>query len=131
MASPAKKRKLNSDGKKTVVPSRGLEYFFAKQRQASASSPGPASQNNNQSDEKSEGSLTDEELARKLQAEWDAEARSEQGQEREQQVAKPVVKDPPDAVNVTRASTPIPITKPSLPSLPNAQAGKASTTLSL
>lgn len=68
MASPAKKRKLNSDSKQ---PSKGLEYFFAKQKQ-NAPDPVP---------EKPEGQVatpteqeqTDEELARKLQAEWDEE----------------------------------------------------------
>lgn len=65
MASPAKKRKLNSDSKQ---PPKGLEYFFAKQKQ-NASDPisekpdGPVETPNQQE-------LTDEELARKLQAEW-------------------------------------------------------------
>jgi len=76
MASPAKKRKLNSDSKQTSIPTRGLEYFFAKQRQngtsgelkkaGAAPSEGPISGSG-------EKSMTDEELARKLQAEWDAE----------------------------------------------------------
>ncbi|KAL2174916.1 putative DNA ligase I [Thermothelomyces heterothallicus CBS 202.75] len=76
MSSPAKKRKLNSSGKQNPVPAKGLEYFFSKQKQAGTSS-------NNTSKEQSavavepgqnnEGPLTDEELARKLQAEWDAE----------------------------------------------------------
>ncbi|KAJ0117469.1 DNA ligase 1 [Diaporthe amygdali] len=68
MASPAKKRKLNGDSKQ---PSKGLEYFFAKQKQ-NAPEPipekpdGPVATPN-------ERELTDEELARKLQAEWDQE----------------------------------------------------------
>lgn len=68
MASPAKKRKLNSDSKQ---PSKGLEYFFAKQKQ-NAPDPvpekpdGPVGTPNEQEQ-------TDEELARKLQAEWDQE----------------------------------------------------------
>ncbi|KAK0649557.1 DNA ligase I [Cercophora newfieldiana] len=93
MASPAKKRKLNSDAKKTAIPSRGLEYFFAKQTQNAApknpqsSSSAPASSegiSGKTSPHPTAGSsqpppddashLTDEELARKLQAEWDAEA---------------------------------------------------------
>lgn len=64
MASPAKKRKLNSDSKQ---PPKGLEYFFAKQKQnapdpVSEKPDGPATPNHQE--------LTDEELARKLQAEW-------------------------------------------------------------
>ncbi|KAL2266720.1 hypothetical protein VTJ83DRAFT_6072 [Remersonia thermophila] len=74
MGSPAKKRKLNSDVNPKSGPTRGLEYFFAKQR--AATTPDPAS---NQAapaqPAASKETLTDEELARKLQAEWDAEAR--------------------------------------------------------
>ncbi|KAI0143649.1 ATP-dependent DNA ligase [Xylariaceae sp. FL1272] len=75
MPSPAKKRKLNGDSKSSL-PSRGLEYFFAKQnKQNGSESP---SQNQSVSAtglEKSveEHEMTDEELARKLQAEWDRE----------------------------------------------------------
>ncbi|EJT82486.1 DNA ligase 1 [Gaeumannomyces tritici R3-111a-1] len=56
MRSPAKKRKLNSVDSKP--PTRKLDYFFAKQTQ-----PAPAATKNEQV-------LSDEELARKLQAEW-------------------------------------------------------------
>lgn len=75
MASPAKKRKLNPD---TKQPARGLEYFFAKQKQ-NAPAPGDQSQRNyaqaeSASIDRSNGhELTDEELARKLQAQWDHE----------------------------------------------------------
>ncbi|KAK3386391.1 ATP-dependent DNA ligase [Sordaria brevicollis] len=81
MSSPAKKRKLNSGAKQSSsVPSRGLEYFFAKQKQNGASKessalpkePGPQPIKQGSSEEQ----LTDEELARKLQAEWDAEAKA-------------------------------------------------------
>lgn len=75
MASPAKKRKLNSDAKS---PAKGLEYFFAKQKQNAAVSVA-----NQQKDavkpseetfvERPDHELNDEELARKLQAEWDQE----------------------------------------------------------
>ncbi|ROV88854.1 hypothetical protein VMCG_10172 [Cytospora schulzeri] len=72
MASPAKKRKLNSDVKQ---PSKGLEYFFAKQKQTSASPlpekpDGPVE---TPAEPTEEEDLTDEQLARKLQAEWDQE----------------------------------------------------------
>ncbi|KAI1174772.1 ATP-dependent DNA ligase [Nemania sp. FL0916] len=75
MPSPAKKRKLNSDSK-SGLPSRGLEYFFTKQKdqnganflqpegETSASDVAPTAQDHE---------MTDEELARKLQAEWDRE----------------------------------------------------------
>ncbi|EMT68599.1 DNA ligase 3 [Fusarium odoratissimum] len=52
MPSPTKKRKLNN-GTKSSTPARGLEYFFSKQKQNDTDS--------------------NEELARKLQAEWDQE----------------------------------------------------------
>lgn len=65
MASPAKKRKLNSDSKQ---PSKGLEYFFAKQKQ-NAPDPVP-DKPEEQVATPNEQELTDEELARKLQAEW-------------------------------------------------------------
>lgn len=65
MASPAKKRKLNSDSKQ---PSKGLEYFFAKQKQ---NAPDPVPEKpGEQATTSNEQELTDEELARKLQAEW-------------------------------------------------------------
>ncbi|KAI1634541.1 DNA ligase 1 [Biscogniauxia mediterranea] len=73
MSSPAKKRKLN-DSKPTAVPSRGLEYFFSKQRK---NGPNAAISTNNALDNGSSSQandMTDEELARKLQAEWDLEA---------------------------------------------------------
>ncbi|OTA92473.1 hypothetical protein M434DRAFT_74606 [Hypoxylon sp. CO27-5] len=80
MPSPAKKRKLNnSSAKSSGLPSRGLEYFFSKQKQnvdsskevqeAKRASEPPLAQDENHE-------MTDEELARKLQAEWDKEAES-------------------------------------------------------
>ncbi|KAI0968383.1 hypothetical protein F4678DRAFT_442883 [Xylaria arbuscula] len=73
MPSPAKKRKLNGDSKNNL-PSRGLEYFFAKQR--NQHEPGSPLANQNKPDE-DVAHLTDEELARKLQAEWDREEAGE------------------------------------------------------
>lgn len=68
MASPAKKRKLNSDSKQ---PSKGLEYFFAKQKR---NAPDPVPEKpEEQVATPNEQEQTDEELARKLQAEWDEE----------------------------------------------------------
>ncbi|OTA66156.1 ATP-dependent DNA ligase [Hypoxylon sp. EC38] len=80
MPSPAKKRKLNnSSAKSSGLPSRGLEYFFSKQKQNGDSSKEGqdlkrASEPPAAKDENHE--MTDEELARKLQAEWDKEAES-------------------------------------------------------
>ncbi|TLD09408.1 uncharacterized protein PgNI_07091 [Pyricularia grisea] len=65
MGSPAKKRKLNGDTKST--PSRGLEYFFAKQKQK------PSEPQLNENTATSSQVLRDEEFARKLQEEWNKE----------------------------------------------------------
>lgn len=73
MASPSKKRKLNSDSKQ---PARGLEYFFAKQKQnatATQAKTRKTQEDKGSSQQSKERELTDEELARKLQAEWDQE----------------------------------------------------------
>ncbi|GAW13366.1 hypothetical protein ANO14919_027500 [Xylariales sp. No.14919] len=75
MPSPAKKRKLNSDSKSSL-PSRGLEYFFAKQRDQNGTSSPPKNENEQGEDAARpvrDHEMTDEELARKLQAEWDQE----------------------------------------------------------
>lgn len=74
MPGPAKKRKLNPESKKTSAPTKGLEYFFAKQRD-NAPTPSPALPGavDGTAPAKPEQLLTDEELARKLQAEWDEE----------------------------------------------------------
>ncbi|KAK3313196.1 hypothetical protein B0H66DRAFT_387664 [Apodospora peruviana] len=139
MASPAKKRKLNSDPKKTAVPARGLEYFFSKQKQAgSGSSQGVASSAGGQASsshthaEQFADKLTDQELARKLQAEWDAETISESVQEDEKLGQKE-----PSSVIPENTSTPqeaprsAGFTKP-LTSLPKGvQFGKKANILSL
>ncbi|KAL7932491.1 ATP-dependent DNA ligase [Trichoderma chlorosporum] len=74
MSSPAKKRKLNSGKKQPAAQSKGLEYFFSKQKQSdtilvsAGEDGGPSS---------ASAVLSDEELARKLQAEWNQEAANE------------------------------------------------------
>lgn len=74
MPSPAKKRKLNNDGKQPSIPSRGLDYFFSKQKQNGAVHQHSATdQADGVEDAKPDHELTDEELARKLQAQWDQE----------------------------------------------------------
>ncbi|SPO04300.1 related to DNA ligase (ATP) [Cephalotrichum gorgonifer] len=67
MSSPSKRRKLDTGSKKTSVPSRGLEYFFSKQRQQASSSTAQADSTASNSEQ------TDEDFARKLQAEFDKE----------------------------------------------------------
>ncbi|KAI1333311.1 ATP-dependent DNA ligase [Xylariaceae sp. FL0255] len=64
MPSPAKKRKLNNDANSSL-PSRGLEYFFAKQTKQNAESEDVAAGDAEK--------MTDEEFARRLQAEWNRE----------------------------------------------------------
>ena len=73
MPSPAKKRKLNGGSKASASPVKGLEYFFNKQKQSTSEQPPrECTQVVQQS-----GPLTDEELARKLQEEWDREVADE------------------------------------------------------
>lgn len=70
MGTPTKKRKLN-DTKAAPVPARNLDFFFNKQKQPRAeAAPTPA---NKSPKEETGEPLTDEDLARKLQAEWAAE----------------------------------------------------------
>lgn len=77
MGSPAKRRKKN-DG--SSQPVRNLNYFFAKQREtAKPNNEEPPKESpavGEVSNERDDTTLTDEELARKLQAEWDAEYRN-------------------------------------------------------
>lgn len=72
MASPAKRRKLTESSKSSPGASRNLDFFFGKQKQNVPSRPANGDQKSDSSGEQTE--LTDEELARKLQAEWDQEA---------------------------------------------------------
>ncbi|KAM3543571.1 hypothetical protein ARSEF1564_003518 [Beauveria bassiana] len=78
MSSPAKKRKLNNAVKSEKSQSKGLEYFFTKQKQTkNGSTAAPRSSQL----ETNDAALTDEELARKLQAEWDKESTQADNQE--------------------------------------------------
>jgi len=70
MGTPAKKRKLND--KKSPAAGRSLDYFFGKQKQNVTTQPSAGPEDTAvQGGEGTE--LTDEQLARKLQAEWDQE----------------------------------------------------------
>jgi DNA ligase-1 len=68
--TPAKKRKLNDS--RSPVPGRSLDYFFGKQKQNDSIQPSLGLENKVQ-DGGEEPELTDEQLARKLQAEWNQE----------------------------------------------------------
>ncbi|KAI0382403.1 ATP-dependent DNA ligase [Hypomontagnella monticulosa] len=75
MPSPAKKRKLNSGNTKSSgLPSRGLEYFFSKQKQSNSHEDAIGNGQQSSTAPIQDHEMTDEELARKLQAEWDKEA---------------------------------------------------------
>lgn len=79
MSSPAKKRKLNNGSKTSAAPVKGLEYFFNKQKQNTPTES--SALENGKVSETSE--LTDEELARKLQDEWNQEVtRGDQEEDR-------------------------------------------------
>ncbi|KAL7905641.1 ATP-dependent DNA ligase [Trichoderma velutinum] len=74
MSSPSKKRKLNSGKKQPAAQSKGLEYFFSKQKQPDTLT---SSTGEDGAPSSASAMLSDEELARKLQAEWDQEVASE------------------------------------------------------
>ncbi|OAA49610.1 DNA ligase, ATP-dependent [Metarhizium rileyi] len=74
MSSPSKRRKLDTGGKQPRGTAKGLEFFFARQRQNNA---GTASADAAGGPKSASTELEDEELARKLQAEWDEEMANE------------------------------------------------------
>lgn len=123
MASPAKKRKLNSDAKQKSGPTRGLEYFFARQRQNGVpSEPQSRPEPTTQSGEP-EKPLTDEQLARKLQAEWDAEVSAYAN------VDQPLPDSLDSSPEPSSTSTPQPAQTER--ALPSPSSGKLKNTLSL
>ena len=69
MTSPAKKRKLNSDTKPPTTPTRNLDYFFGKKKQQLPSRPNDDVVESPEAADNA-SALADEQLARKLQAEW-------------------------------------------------------------
>lgn len=81
MESPAKKRKKN-DSKATAVPHHNLDFFFRRQNDKSRENLTSSTTNGDSKlQERPAGhqSLTDEELARKLQAEWAREDEPKDG----------------------------------------------------
>lgn len=129
MPGPAKKRKLNPETKKTTAPTKGLEYFFAKQRD-NAPTPSPALPGavDGTAPAKPDQLLTDEELARKLQAEWDEEVNAGPSQP----VRTEDTEVNPDASEAAE-SGPSSTTQPSRPVTPPVEISptKAKNTLSL
>lgn len=107
MESPAKRRKKN-DSKPTPIPSRTLDSFFGKNntKPASHGSVNGATAESkkvpsgNESTEK-EQSLTDEELARKLQAEWHEQDRDAQSRSEEPAAVRAETDNPEDAHDTT------------------------------
>jgi len=73
MASPAKRRKIDKDNKSSPVSSRNLEYFFGKQKK-DIPSRAASSTDRRKNPAHDAPELTDEQLAKKLQAKWDQEA---------------------------------------------------------
>ena len=72
MAPPTKKRKVNNDTKSSPASSRNLDFFFGKQKEAVPiqTSNGISQDFENIGGQSDGAELTDEQLARKLQAEW-------------------------------------------------------------
>ena len=118
MSSPAKKRKLNNGSKTSTAPAKGLEYFFKKQRENAASertSSAPETPNQPTPE------LTDEELARKLQDEWNQESGDERRQVDKSEASSPEIEEQDgesskEAVSdETKSSQTANVTAPSMP----------------
>lgn len=110
MASPAKKRRLNNDSKQ---PTKGLEYFFAKQKQ-NAPDPTPEKPDDPAAT-LNEQEQTDEELARKLQAEWDEEAAQAGRSNGDQAIPEP---DTAGSVEQSEEPQPTAVETPEAPGTP-------------
>lgn len=84
MSSPAKRRKTTKDAA-NQKPARSLEYFFAKpkaltsaQDESTLAQTSPRDGSTSKTNDPNVSSFTDEQLARKLQEEWDREDRERQ-----------------------------------------------------
>jgi DNA ligase-1 len=97
MSTPNKRRKKN-DHQASPQNIRSLDYFFGKPKDKDlpqkTSTPKPKDDASQQSD--SGADLTDEQLARKLQAEWDEQDRANGDHGGNGDVAPQQVKEPPD-----------------------------------
>ncbi|KAF3059087.1 DNA ligase 3 [Trichoderma lentiforme] len=112
MSSPSKKRKLNSGKKQPAAQSKGLEYFFSKQKQSDALN---SSAGEDGAPSSSSAILSDEELARKLQAEWNQEVNNDVHTPSGGQDATPKDKDVGSvAETVEDGSTPVSASQPEI-----------------
>ncbi|KAL7958334.1 ATP-dependent DNA ligase [Trichoderma compactum] len=112
MSSPSKKRKLNSGKKQPPAQSKGLEYFFSRQKQPDALN---TSAGEDGAPSSSSAILSDEELARKLQAEWNQEVTNQVHTPSGDQNATPKDKDAgPTAEAVEDGSTPASASQPEI-----------------
>lgn len=76
MGPPAKKRKVNNDSKSSPASSRNLDFFFKKPKEPTL---GPEFNDSKTNVDPSDQPMSsDEQLARKLQAEWAQEAKWDQ-----------------------------------------------------
>jgi DNA ligase-1 len=136
MNSPAKRRKKN-DG--SGQPVRSLDYFFAKQTAKATPKDAPTNAAADAKDTNQDNAgLTDEELARKLQEQWDKEDR-ERGQAAEPISSNELYEDPGKpattaalmgVIEDTRDSK-SPVLDSSLNQVPKPAPAKQSNTLSL
>lgn len=87
MSSPAKRRKTTKQDVASSKPSRGLDFFFGKQQSKISNQPHEAKSSEppqHNSFEIQTEPLTDEELARKLQDEWNRQSDVQDGSVQEE-----------------------------------------------
>lgn len=82
MSTPNKRRKKN-DHQASAQPVRGLDFFFGKQREKETVTKAEAQDDLYAPAEDAGEELTDEQLARKLQAEWDKQDQTQRGEANE------------------------------------------------
>ncbi|XPS68549.1 hypothetical protein M3J09_000836 [Ascochyta lentis] len=137
MDSPSKRRKKNDGSSK---PIRKLDFFFAKQTAKAAAAGTDATKNTTEANSPQvidPSNLTDEEYARKLQEEWNNEAREQPQKEEELSSSNELYRDPsPSATigaksgNVKKAENPVP-DEVSIPVFESAAPKQKTNTLSL
>ena len=124
MPSPTKKRKLNNiTSSPSSTKAKGLEYFFSKQKEAKTVQDDTEVSKRTHIESGESTDMTDEELARKLQAEWDAEVVGDGdpnilSREHETEYVRPNLingKRERDATEKSRQTTPDAISAPATP----------------
>ncbi|CAA9965794.1 DNA ligase [Pyrenophora teres f. maculata] len=113
MNSPSKRRKKNDGSGKPV---RSLDYFFAKQ--TAKATPKDAPTNTGASAEEDTTGLTDEQLARKLQEQFDKEDQ-QRGQDAEPASSNELYTDPGKSMTDVTAKNDVDNVEPSNVPLPN------------